>query len=71
MVLNATEPTPELMEQVGRFVARMGTVLEGFDSPGAHRVHIWDLAHVLLAAKFVGCVDDAEVSKGRVSLRPG
>ena len=46
---------------MGVFVGRMSKVLEGFDSPGAHRVHIWDLAQAPMVSQYVELVEDEEV----------
>ncbi|HEU4989036.1 MAG TPA: aminotransferase class III-fold pyridoxal phosphate-dependent enzyme, partial [Gemmatimonadaceae bacterium] len=42
-------PTPALLADYGRVVARLAAALEGFDHPAVHRAFAWDLTHARAA----------------------
>eukprot|EP00756_Hemistasia_phaeocysticola_P058067 Hpha_TRINITY_DN34681_c0_g1::TRINITY_DN34681_c0_g1_i1::g.21080::m.21080/K18201/AGPHD1; hydroxylysine kinase len=44
--------TPEDMSAAGEFLAGMRGALDGFDHPGLHRPHMWDLRHTLMLRQF-------------------
>lgn len=61
-IMNHAHVTSELLLNTGRFVGRLGNALVGFDHPGLHRVHMWDLACTLDVERFVPMIQNKEVS---------
>ena len=47
-----------LLHDVGQYLGRMNTVLDGVDHPGAHREHMWDVANTDGVRGFVQCITD-------------
>ncbi|MDX1547991.1 MAG: aminotransferase class III-fold pyridoxal phosphate-dependent enzyme [Rhodothermales bacterium] len=41
----ATPHTPVLLHSLGGTLGRVAAALDGFDHPGAHRHHVWDVQH--------------------------
>jgi Ser/Thr protein kinase RdoA (MazF antagonist) len=60
--MNHASITHDLLLNTGRFVGRLGNALAGFDHPGLHRVHMWDLACTPEVERFVPMINDSEVS---------
>jgi len=42
-VLNSTESGPDLINRLGRLLARLGLALRGFDHPGSNPPSLWDM----------------------------
>lgn len=60
-LMNHATITESLMVDTGRFLGRMCASLRGFDHPGVHRTHMWDLANTLQVEAFVPLIGEPEV----------
>ncbi len=52
--------SPELLFDVGAFVAQVDSVLSTFEHPHAQRTHFWDVANLSLIKHFSQYIGDAE-----------
>jgi Ser/Thr protein kinase RdoA (MazF antagonist) len=58
-VMHATAAGPVLARDMGRFLARLGVALQGFDHPGSNLPLLWDMKRAASLADFVGCIEEA------------
>ena len=51
--LSAIECDAKLLNRAGYYLGSMSKALDGFDHPGAHRIHQWDLNQTKGLSSFV------------------
>ena len=51
----------ETLQNAGSYAARMDKVLATFESPGAHRTHVWDLQNMADVADFTFAIQDQQL----------
>ncbi len=61
--MNSIKPTNTLVNEAGIFFGEVLTELTGFDHPGAHRIHQWDLSNVESIAPVLNALPSPEKSE--------
>jgi hydroxylysine kinase len=56
--LRFAEPRPDNAEQLGEFLARLGTALADFEHPASDHVLLWDMLHAGHLVKLVDSIED-------------
>jgi Ser/Thr protein kinase RdoA (MazF antagonist) len=46
-MMNEQHVTPALLREAGGYLGRLDAALDGFDAPGFHRDHAWDIRNTL------------------------
>ncbi len=57
-ILHEATAGPLLAERLGRFLARLGVALQGFDHPGADLPLLWDMKRAADLADFIGYIEE-------------
>ena len=75
-MMNEQHVTPALLREAGGYLGRLDAALDGFDAPGFHRDHAWDIKNTLGLRAFTSCLSGEEpwraaLVEARKSYRAG